>query len=326
MWSWPIIGYLFLAGLGAGAIAVSACIVIFEPDGVHKESFLSAARLGAYIGPLPVLVGTFLLIFELGRPFRAFNIMTSNIWHQGFNPSPMNWGGWFILLFSVFAILYLFTFLPWRRFFKGALGAVLEDRLLKLRSPLAFICAPLAVAMAVYTAILLAAVPSRPLWHTPVLWMLFTVSAMSTGIAAIMLAQTLPSRGRDRAVSRDHADQAAEYALAGADALLLLAEIVIIGLFIMYAHMTIHSVNVAIGVILPGGQLYQAFWVGVVLIGLLIPIVVEIFYLLRKLSGGGPFHMPFMFHVTIPVAILFGGLVLRYVIVVGGQVTGPVGI
>jgi formate-dependent nitrite reductase membrane component NrfD len=173
---------------------------------------------------------------------------------------------------------------------------------------------------------LLAAVPSRPLWHTPVLWMLFTVSAMSTGIAAIMLAQTLPRRGRDGAVSRDHSDQAAEYALAGADALLLLAEIVIIGLFIMYAHMTIHSVNVAISVILPGGQLYQAFWIGVVLIGLLIPIVLELFFLLRKLLGRGPFHMPFMLHVTIPVAILFGGLMLRYVIVVGGQTTGPVGI
>jgi formate-dependent nitrite reductase membrane component NrfD len=325
MWSWPVIGYLFLAGLGGGAIAVSACIVIFEPEGEHKEPFLRAARLGAYIGPLPVLVGTFLLVLELGRPFRAFNIMLSNLWYQGFNPSPMNWGGWFILLFSVFAVLYLLIFPPWRKLFKGGRGAALEGLAIKFRGPLAFICAPLAVAMAVYTAILLAAVPSRPLWHTPVLWMLFTVSAMSTGIAAIMLAQTLPARRRG-GVPEGGSTQVAEYALAGTDVLLILAEIVVIGLFIMYAHMTINSMNVAIQVILPGGALAREFWIGVVLVGLLIPVLVEIFYVLRKLLGGRPFHMPLVLHITMPVAILFGGLMLRYVIVVGGQVTGPIGI
>ena len=92
MWSWPIIGYLFLAGTGAGATAVSTAVVLWESGERISPHNLLVARVGAFLGPPTVLVGTFLLIFELGRPFRAFNIMFSNLWYRGFNPSPMNWG------------------------------------------------------------------------------------------------------------------------------------------------------------------------------------------------------------------------------------------
>jgi formate-dependent nitrite reductase membrane component NrfD len=183
--------------------------------------------------------------------------------------------------------------------------------------------------MAIYTAILLAAVPARPLWHTPVLWMLFTVSALSTGLSAIILVQRFMFRKEHKLGPRrpeDHTYHITEYYLVGMKVLLILAELVVIGLFFMFAHMTINSANFAVQSLLPGGELATAFWIGVILVGLLTPAFIEGFYLLRTAVLGHEFQWPYIINVSAPIAILFGGLMLRYVIVVGGQITGPIGI
>ena len=142
MWGWPIIGNLFLAGVGAGAMAVSSIVILWNPSGAFRVRAHFIARLGAFIGPLPVMIGAGLLIFELGRPFRAFNIMTSNFWYAAFNPSPMNWGGWFILLFCVFATIYALAFVPWRAWLGPGRGERLEAQAERVRAPLAAICTP----------------------------------------------------------------------------------------------------------------------------------------------------------------------------------------
>lgn len=329
LWGWPVIGYLYLAGLGAGAMAVSSIVILWDPAGAFRVRARLIARLGAFLGPLPVMIGTGLLIFELGRPFRAFNIMTSNFWFAAFNPSPMNWGGWFILLFCIFATVYALAFVRWGAWLGSGLGERLEARAERVRGPLAVICTPLSIALAIYTAILLAAVPSRPLWHTPVLWLLFTVSAISVGLSAIILVQRFMFRkaGSSRRVRlEDPAYRVTEYWLVTMKVLLIVAELVVIGLFFMFAHMTINSANVAIQSLLPGGDLALAFWLGVIAVGLIIPCFIESFYLLRTAVLGHEFEWPYVINISAPVAVLVGGLMLRYVIVVGGQITGPVGI
>ena len=329
MWGWPIIGYLFLAGVGAGAMAVSAIVMLWDPSGAFRVRARLIVRLGAFIGPLPVMIGAGLLVFELGRPYRAFNIMTSNFWYAAFNPSPMNWGGWFILLFCLFATVYALAFVHWGALLGPGLGERLEARAERLRGPLAVVCTPLSIALAIYTAILLAAVPSRPLWHTPVLWLLFTVSAISTGLSAIILVQRFLFRkeGSKRPGRKeDPAFRVTEYSLVGMKVLLIVAELVVIGLFFMFAHMTINSANFAIQSLLPGGELATAFWLGVIGVGLLIPGFIESFYLLRTAGLGHEFEWPYVINIAAPAAVLVGGLMLRYVIVVGGQVTGPIGI
>lgn len=326
MWGWPIIGYLFLAGVGAGALAVSGIVVLWGPAGEFRHRAMLIARLGALIGPLPVMVGTFLLIFELGRPFRALNLLTSNFWFMAFNPSPMNWGSWFISLFCIFATVYALSFVPWKALLRGEVGERLEARGERLRSTMAVVCVPLAIAMAIYTAILLAAVPARPLWHTPVLWLLFTVSAFSTGLSAIILVQRFMFRKMGARRREDENYRITEYYLVSMKVLLIIAELVVIGLFFMFAHMTINSASFAVQSLLPGGELAMAFWVGVILVGLLAPAFIEGFYLLRTAVLGHEFEWPYVINVSAPIAVLFGGLMLRYVIVVGGQITGPIGI
>jgi hypothetical protein len=40
----------------------------------------------------------------------------------------------------------------------------------------------------------------------------------------------------------------------------------------------------------------------------------------------GSFRVPYAVEIVTPLAILAGGFILRYVIVIGGQITGPVGL
>jgi hypothetical protein len=36
--------------------------------------------------------------------------------------------------------------------------------------------------------------------------------------------------------------------------------------------------------------------------------------------------VPYLFEIALPLAVILGGFMLRYVIVVGGQLTGPIGL
>lgn len=325
MWSWPVYWYLFLAGTGAGAIAVSCFIYLRGPGGNLGERYFSLAKYGALIGPLPVIIGTVFLIFELGRPFRAFNIMTSNIWYRAFNPSPMNYGGWLLLLVGVVSVLYALTFFNWKAIFDGEMGRRLDRWSAAWRKPLAATCAPLGIATAVYTAMLLGAMPSRPLWNTPVLWSLFTVSALSTGIAAIMLANRVSHRSNGDQ-TRERLFHNSGFWLSLSDVILIIIELIVLALFIMFAYVTVQDASHAIQVILPGGEMAPLFWTWVVLVGLIIPLIFEAFFVVRTQFNGGHFSVPYLFELALPLAVLVGGFMLRYVIVVGGQLTGPIGL
>ena len=114
--------------------------------------------------------------------------------------------------------------------------------------------------------------------------------------------------------------------VAATDVMLIGFELMVIFLFIMYAQLTIGGVKEAVAVILPGGDLAVLFWVGVVLIGLLIPALIELYYVVPKLVYHRGFDAPRIVDIGVSGAVLLGGFLLRYVVLVAGQVTGPVGI
>ena len=315
-WGLPVILYLFLAGVGAGAMTVSASVFLRGGGGargVHVE----VARYGAFLAPLPVMVGSGLLILELGswqagQWFKWINLyMTINL-------SPMSIGTWLLTMFMGLSIVYAYTFIP------NAPGLTNEKRY-ALRRMLAWVAVPSGIATAVYTGVLLGAMPARPFWNSPILAMLFLVSSLSTGIAVILLARALVHRKTgDETLDRQFDDSG--YLLGASDTLLIGFELIVIFLFIMFAHLTVGDVKEAVSVILFGGSLATLFWVWVVLVGLLLPALVELVYVIPRLLYHRGYAAPRGIEIVVPVAVLIGGFMLRYVIVVAGQITGPVGI
>lgn len=305
-WGLPVISYLFLAGLGAGAVTVSASVLLRKGGFVGASRF-AIARCGALIGPFPIMLGTFLLVFELGQPFRALNLF------KVINLSPMSIGSWFLAIFMVISIVYAITFLP------GSAGGP-DDRFRKARRALAWVCIPFGIGVAIYTGILLGAMPARPFWNSPILAGLFLLSALSTGTAMILLFGAVFRRNSDDPALRADYENSS-YLLITTDALLIAGELLILFLFIMFAHLTIGDVRYAMATILPGGHLAVAFWGLVVISGLVIPFVVELFQIVPKLVYGKQFKTTLAMEVAVSSAILIGGFALRYIIVVAGQIT-----
>lgn len=313
-WGLPVILYLFLAGVGAGAVTVSGSVLL-RGGGYSGGGYFKLARYGALIGPVPVIIGTCLIILELGRWDRALNLF------KVINLSPMSIGSWFLGLFIILSLVYAAAFLP--SFFPRY--EWLSRRLAPVLHVLAWVNVPLGIGVAVYTGILLGAMPSRPLWNSPILALLFLVSALSTGVAMIILARVFFHE--DITDSREeHHYHETGYMLTSADLLLIGFEILIIFLFIMFAHLTIGNLKYAMAIILPGGEMAGMFWFWVVIIGLVVPGLLELIYALPKMIYQSEFRVPRISEAVISIAVLTGGFMLRYVIVIAGQVTGPMGI
>ena len=312
-WGLPVVGYLFLAGLGAGAVSVSSAVLLRGGGGGFGGRHIEIARYGALLGPLPVMIGAFMIVFELGRPFRALNL------YKVINLSPMSIGSWVVLLFIILSLVYALVFMPW--------PVRIWERLRIWRISLAWVCLPLGIAVAVYTGILLGAMPSRPFWNSPILALLFLISALSSGIAAIILTQAL-LHGNNAPDDPAGAGlvQKSGYLLAATDLLLIGLELTVIFLFVMFAHLTIGSVKYAVAFILPGGGLAFAFWVWVVLVGLVIPGLVELFCVAPRLLYQREYRPTRLIEILLSISVLIGAFMLRYVVVVAGQATGPVGL
>ncbi len=328
-WGLPVIGYLFLAGVGAGAYTVSASVLLRGGGGGFAGHHFNIARYGAFLAPLPLMLGTGMIIFELGTfqaavahgdfglLFRWINLFLT------INLSPMSIGSWVLGLCIVASIAYAYTFV--------VPGSAPGDDMRRIRQGLAWIGVPLGISVALYTGIMLGAMPSRPFWNSPVLALLFLISSLSTGVAGILLLRAI--FGKHRTSQTDEAENDyfksssnANYLLASSDMMLIGFEFIAIFLFIMFAHLTIGNPAQAVSVILPGGDLAVMFWIGVVGIGLLLPVLIEIRYVVPTLLYHRPYAIPRGIEMTVCVVVLIGGFMLRYVVVIAGQVTGPLGI
>jgi formate-dependent nitrite reductase membrane component NrfD len=314
-WGLPVVWYLFLAGVGAGALTASASVLLRGGGGGFAGSHVEIARYGAFLAPLPVMLGSFLLIFELGS-FEAGNWFRWINLYKVINLSPMSIGTWLLTFFIGVSVLYAYTFLSNPPF--------LGERQAPLRRVLAWIAIPLGIATAVYTGVLLGAMPARPFWNSPILAFLFMLSSISTGVALILLVRAVLHRTPPEETAQAY--QESSYILTATDILLIGFELMVLFLFIMYAHLTIGNVKEAVSVILPGGDLAPLFWFGVVLVGLLIPALIELYYLIPKLVYHRGFNSPRTVDIAVSGAVLLGGFLLRYVVVIAGQITGPVGI
>ena len=71
-WNWTVVVYLFLAGVSAGAFAVSALAYLLD-----REKYQDIIRIGAYIAPFPLILGVLCLIYDLERPSLFWKLMVT---------------------------------------------------------------------------------------------------------------------------------------------------------------------------------------------------------------------------------------------------------
>ena len=190
-WQWYIVLYFFFGGLAGGCYFLAALI-----DLAGRREDRPLARLGYCVAFPCVLLSGLLLTVDLGRPLRFWHML---IERNTFLPmfkywSPMSIGSWALSIFGLFSMLAFLAALAedddprwqfarrlrWPFFRRFGPGTVAGGLIAVLGGITGFYIAG-------YTGVLLA-VTNRPIWaDTPLLGMLFLVSAASTSAALLIL-------------------------------------------------------------------------------------------------------------------------------------------
>ena len=284
-WGIPVAFDLFLAGFGAGALLLAVVADLFG-----GKQYQKIMRTGAFIAPWPVLLGVILLVVDLGNPLRFWEFLL----RKGpgilmFNPdSVMSIGVWLLTFFVILSLVYLVLCLVSWVFAWGA----------KLRQLVGVVAFCFALLVTVYTGVLLAATPN-PLWNSVLLPAVFSISALSTGIAGVVFVLAL-GRIYKRAVKIDPFVSELEKINSRVIGLLLL-------IIILFVLAGIGSAQMRMIIGLRFGFLW---WIGIVGLGLIVPLLFGIKGKANKPQAS----------LVVSALVLLGGFLLRYVILMGGQI------
>ncbi|TET26829.1 MAG: hypothetical protein E3J67_00665 [Dehalococcoidia bacterium] len=292
-WSAPIWLYLWLAGMAGGAYFAAFLAERFTGNGNGQ-----LLRIATYLGAPLAVVGVILLVADLGNPIRFWHLLTV------FKAvSPMSIGTWILLIWIGVAVVM--AILWWA---EASLSQEAGRGLRQITGALSWIGFVFAILVMAYTGVLLAT-SSQPLWTgTLLLPALFVASAVSTGVAMLIISG---ATGRTRLVPGKMVSRLAE-----ADAILIVVELVVlVGYAIWLSASSTAGTSEALA-LLTSGALALPFWLGVVLLALLIPLGLEFASWGKKLETGGVWRTV----ITSSVFVILGGLILRAVIVIGGQI------
>lgn len=310
-WGFLIVNYLFLGGLSAGLFFVSA-LATFLYKLEEPSPYTRIARLGALLAPWPVMIGCLLLIFDLGRWYKFYELFL----HLRL-VSPMSIGSWLLVMFNLVALVNCYAWLTESQ--RNVLFARLPRWLEFLshcnydidhwRRRLALAGLPISVGVGIYTGVLLGAVQSRPFWNTNLVAQLFLFSALSTGCATIILG-----------ISGRHEAAQELKLLYGLDICFMVLEFFIVVPYLIHGQLSVQAVQDSLTLIL-GGPFTVLFWVFFLGLGLLIPLGIEMRELVPVVLSNREFHYNRILATTTALLILGGGFLLRYVFVVAGQMS-----
>ena len=284
-WGWQVAVYLYLAGIGSGAFAVG---LLMEWLGYSPHSF----RPMVLWGPILVAIGALFLVLKLGVKRRFLNTIM--------NPGT-SWlsRGFYILSVCIIigtAVLVLSIL--------ESLGIDISS-LSPLLLALDIIGFVFALATAIYTGILIQSVKHVAFWNTSFLPALFTVSSLSTGATAVILSVLGYSA---LSASVGYPDRLIN-ALTVTELIFIILEIIVLALYLSSRYKVEEYGRDSVRLLL-WGNLRRAFWVGIVTVGFVFPIILEIVHALL--------HRQDIILFTAGGFLLIGGFFLRYCVVYAG--------
>ncbi|KEY60261.1 cytochrome c nitrite reductase subunit NrfD [Serratia sp. DD3] len=303
VWDWPIAIYLFLIGISAGLVTLSILLRRYHPEDGSSKSQIMLTTL--FIAPTSIALGLFILIFHLTRPWTFWKLM----FHYSFT-SVMSMGVMLFQIYMLVLVLWLalifrdeLASLQQRWLPKLSVIPTLLARLLPLLRSIEILMLVLAVLLGAYTGFLLSALKSYPMLNNPLLPALFLFSGISSGIAVVMLVVTLRPKGDIH--SREM------HFLHRLETPVVWLEIFLLAAFFIGLALGDDGKLRALSAALASGFWAWWFWLGVVGLGLVLP-------LLLKAVGWGKTRLHIL---LISGCSLCGVLLLRYFILYAGQMT-----
>lgn len=291
-WGAPVAIDLFLAGLGAAFFMIA---VVANLAGGRKYRRIST--VGAIAAPWPVLLGVVLLIIDLGRSWRFWEMILKRgeVLSRLESPylmfkigSTMSIGIWLVVIFIILSFIYLIVAIlaypfKWAEGFQKFVGVI---------------GVPFALMVTVYTGVLIAA-SNNVLWNNWLLPVVFVSSAIVTGIAGVVFILAFLQLFKPESEIGSDVPR-----LEILNSRIIVFQLLMVILFIIFG---IGSAQMKSMISSAFGLLW---WVGVIFLGLIVPLIVGF-------KGGA--KSPSM-SVLFSTLVLLGGFSLRYVILIGGQI------
>lgn len=280
IWGVPIALYLFLAGMGGGAFITAAVIRWKYPQVVSMRTFAH------YLSFVAVAIGLVLLMVDARAGFMnplRFALLLTNF------GSVMTWG---VVFLAVFMVINLIV-------------CVLDFRTKEVPWALEVVGSVFGVFVGVYTGALLGVAHTFPLWNSALLPILFLVSAVSTGAAAVLL---YGAAKRPEELKQIGWVKTAHYFFPIVE-LVLVAALMFVTFYNADA-----GANSVLSLLV--GKYALAFWIGFVVVGLVGPAVVETFLTWRVDEEVEEKPIGRAGAVAANAGVLVGGFLLRFLIVV----------
>lgn len=275
---WPLVFFTLLTGLGVGGFAV---VAVLEWLGKAERARLS----GAIMALVAVAAGGVASVFHLGHPERIFNALGHL--DSGITQEMALLGGT-----GVAIVLYLVvTRLGYSAQVKkivATIGAVLG----------------VVLAFAMGASYVL---PARPAWNTWLLPLLYVGSAAVLGLFSMYLWTV---------VSKE--DKALALGLNKATAIGVAVQMALVAAYVIYLAVAPFQNPLRSAGRVLSGDLALAFWLGVVILGLLVPLGLTVWFLSAKRKEAMP-------SVAVPVvglvcALLGGGVTRALMYILGSSI------
>jgi Fe-S-cluster-containing dehydrogenase component/formate-dependent nitrite reductase membrane component NrfD len=168
-WHWPVPAYLVTKGIATGIMLILSLTWALE-----LAAFDAPAMIwGGLLSVVMTLLTTILLVADLERPERFLSIILHPQWKSWLTRGAFLLIG-FATISSLWWIAELLAWLDVVRF-----PAV-------VRMAMAWLCVPLALGAAIYTAFLFAQAEGRDLWQSPLLPVHLLVQAVMVGSGALL--------------------------------------------------------------------------------------------------------------------------------------------
>ncbi len=198
-WGYDIPNYFWFTSTSAAAFIIFSLAIVFGVKKYRPIAGFSLLMAFAFLAAAPLN-----LIDDLKQPGRLINFFLYG-W-ENFPTSPMKWG--VLILMSYFGLIILTVLIFYRSYFvkrmekSGTIGKTFYKIMALGRTSqdiesqnidkkiLYFLTAagiPLVIALEGYTGYIIGVVHAIPLWHTPLMPVLFLASAMVEGTGALIL-------------------------------------------------------------------------------------------------------------------------------------------
>lgn len=289
VWGWEIPVYLFLGGLVAGMMVLSGYLLLTGRFRKPACFFYPLPGLGLALLSLGMLA----LFLDLEHKLYVWRLYTT------FEiTSPMSWGAWILLLvYPALALSFLVKApeaLTRRVPALGRAAAALSGRPGAVRG-VGVLNVAFGILLGIYTGILLSSLGARPLWNSALLGPLFLLSGLSSAAAFVHM------------MSRDPEEREL---FAKADNVFLGTELAVLVLFFL-GLVSSTQVHLEAARLLLGGPYTAVFWVFVVGLGIVLPLIVQPLAVRHRIRHTA----------IVPVLVIAGGLTLRFILVYAGQMS-----